>query len=266
MPSVTPERGSATRWGPLWGSRAQDWAVNEDQQVPTYEAVIERVGIGPGHLVLDIGCGAGTFLRLAAGRGAQVFGLDASEALVDLARTRLGHADLRVGEMEALPFEDDTFDLVTGFNAFFFAADMVAALREARRVAKPGARVVVQVWGAPDRCALEAMKAVVRPFLPTPPAGAAKPPELWRPGVLEAIAAQAGLVPESAFEVRWPYVYPDDDTLGRAMLAPAGLAELIGPAQEAEVTRQIAGVLAPYRHDAGGYRLENEFHILITRA
>jgi len=44
-----------------------------------------------------------------------------------------------------LLYEDDTYDLVTGFNSFFFANDMVAALREAGRVAKPGAPVVIQV-------------------------------------------------------------------------------------------------------------------------
>ncbi|HKH17737.1 MAG TPA: hypothetical protein VKA57_09440 [Solirubrobacteraceae bacterium] len=58
------------------------------------------------------------------------------------------------------------FDVVAGFNAFFFAADMVAALREAGRVAIPGAPVVIQVWGRPEHCEMEAMKAVVRPSCP----------------------------------------------------------------------------------------------------
>jgi SAM-dependent methyltransferase len=78
--------------------------------------------------------------------------------------------------MEDLPYDDDTFDLVTGFNSFFFANDMIAALREAGRVAKPRAPVVVQVWCAHERCDLEAMKRIARPschrglrmHLPTP--------------------------------------------------------------------------------------------------
>ena len=45
---VTPRRGSATRWGPLWGARPADWALSEDQQLPTYEAALERVGLEPG--------------------------------------------------------------------------------------------------------------------------------------------------------------------------------------------------------------------------
>src|ERR671923_1183445 len=144
----TTGTGSASRWGPLWGARPADWALSEDRQLPTYEAALERTGLEPGWRVLDIGCGAGAFLRLVADGRAEPSGLDASEALIAFAQTRLPQADLRVGEMEELPWDDDSFDLVTGFNSFFFANDMVAALREAGRVAKSGARVVIQVWGA----------------------------------------------------------------------------------------------------------------------
>src|SRR5919206_352385 len=124
------------------------------------------LGLAPGQAVLDVGCGAGAFLRLVAARGARAFGLDAAPALLDLARERVPAAQLRVGDMEALPYGDGTFDLVTGFNAFFFANDIVAALREAARVAKPGAPVVIQVWGPHDRNDLEAVKQVIRPFMP----------------------------------------------------------------------------------------------------
>src|SRR5882724_899676 len=116
-PASSATTGSATRWGPLWGARPADWALSEDRQLPTYEAALERTGLHPGWRVLDIGCGAGAFLRLAAERGAEPHGIDASDALVEFARARLPHADLRAGEMEALPWEDDTFDLVTGFNS-----------------------------------------------------------------------------------------------------------------------------------------------------
>src|SRR5215218_10725552 len=95
--SPTAVTDSAERWGPLGGARPSDWALSEDQQVPTYEDALGRVGLEPGQLVLDIGCGAGAFLRLVADRGARAFGLDASESLIDFARRRLRDADLRVG-------------------------------------------------------------------------------------------------------------------------------------------------------------------------
>jgi SAM-dependent methyltransferase len=265
MPATAAEPGSARRWGPLWGARPDDWARSEEQQVPTYEEAIRRVGIEPGRLVLDIGCGSGVLLRLAAERGAKPFGIDASERLVALARNRVPEADVRVGEMERLPYPDDTFDVVTGFNSFFFAADMVAALREAGRVAKPGAPVVIQVWGRPERCALEAMKRVARPFMPKRPAGAPPQPELWRPGVLEALASEAGLTPETAFETSWALEFPDDEALGRAMMAPMGLAEVVGPDREPDVKAEIVQALASCRLPGGGYRIENEYRYLIAR-
>ncbi len=74
---------------------------------------------------MDAGCGAGLALQLAHKRGATVTGLDAATA------------DLREGELEALPYPDDSFDTVTAFNAVQYAADPVAALRELRAAAAP---------------------------------------------------------------------------------------------------------------------------------
>jgi SAM-dependent methyltransferase len=272
MASTTPltdsakPSGSAARWGPLWGARPEDWAKSEEQQVPTYEDALQRVQVEPGQLVLDIGCGVGVLLALVADRGAKAFGLDASEALIAAARRRLPDADLRGGDMESLPYEDDSFDLVTGFNSFFFADDIVAALREAHRVAKPGAPVVIQVWGPHERNDLEAMKAIARPFMPPRPAGTPPEPDYSEPGVLEALATQAGLTPESTFDTTWAYEYPDEDTVRRALVAPAGIALLSGPDREEELKDAIVTGLAPYRTPEGGYRLHNEFHCLIARA
>ena len=111
-------------------------------------------------------------------------------------------ADLRVGDLQRLPYADDTFDVVTGFYSFFFADDMVAALREAGRVAKPGAPVVIQVWGRPERFDLGLMKAVLARFRPPAARGPARPRRCGKPGVLEDLAAQAGLTPSAAFDVQ----------------------------------------------------------------
>ena len=258
--------GSATRWGPLWGARPFDWALSEDRQRPTYEAALERTGLEPGRRVLDIGSGAGAFLLLVADRGGEPHGIDASDALIEFARGRLPDADLRVGEMEDLPWEDQTFDLVTGFNSFFFANDIVAALREAGRVAKPGAPIVIQVWGAHERCDIEVMKQLARPFLPPRPPGAPPDPDLSQPGALQALATQAGLRPESEFDATWVLEYPDAETLGRALVAVAGLVVLAGPERERELKTAIVDGLAAYRAPNGSYRLSNEFHYLIARA
>jgi SAM-dependent methyltransferase len=268
MPATDTSKpeGSAVRWGPLWGARPADWALSEDQQVPTYEAALERVDLKPGQRVLDIGCGVGAFLRLVADRGAEPFGLDASEALIELARERLPEADLRVGEMEALPYQQGTFDLVTGFNSFFFANDIVTAAREAGRVAKPDAPVVIQVWGPHERNDLEAMKEIARPFLPPRPTDAPAEPDYSKLGVLEDIAEQAGLTPEHTFDATWAFEFPDHETMTRALIAPAGLALLVGPEREPEFKQALIDGLAPYRTADGQYRLSNAYHYLIARA
>jgi SAM-dependent methyltransferase len=264
--SKSAHDGSAARWGPLWGARADDWARSEEQHVPAYEEAIRRVGLGPGQRVLDIGCGAGVFLQLVAERGALPFGIEASEALIDLARRRVPEAELCVGDMQFLPYDDDRFDLVTGFTSFFFAQDLVAALREAGRVAAPGAPVVMQVWGRPERCDLEAMKQIMRPFLPPAPPEQRDRPPLWRPGVLEEIATGAGLAPREAFDFNFAYEYPDAETLGRLLVAPAGLATLIGAEHEEAVRAQIAEALASHRMSDGTYRLDNEYRFLVATA
>jgi SAM-dependent methyltransferase len=204
--------------------------------------------------------------RLVADRGGLAHGIDASEALIEFARQRLPEADLRVGEMEALPYDDDTFDLVTGFNSFFFATDMVAALCEAGRVAKPGAPVVIQVWGRHERCDLEAMKVIARPFFPPRPPDAPNDPDLSLPGALEALAVHAGLLPEEEFDTTWACEYPDEETLGRSLVAVAGLAVAAGPERDDELKRSIADGLAAFRTDDGRYVFSNEYHFLIARA
>jgi SAM-dependent methyltransferase len=239
--------------------------LSEDQQIPTYEAALARVGLEPGQFVLDVGCGVGAFLGLIAERGGLPHGIDASQALLDIARSRLPDADLRHGDMEALPYDDDTFDLVTGFTSFFFANDIVTAMREAGRVAKPGAAVVITVWGPHEANDLEAEKAIIRPYLPPRPADAAAEPDYAVPGVLEAIATRAGLAPETAFDTTWSYVFEDAATLRRAMVAPAGLALLVGD-REDEIKDAIEHGLAAYLADDGSCRLQNTFHSLIARA
>jgi SAM-dependent methyltransferase len=217
------------------------WAVNEEQQLPTYDAALRRVDLAPGDRVLDVGCGTGVFLRLCADRGAVVAGLDVSAAMVEAARARVPEADLRVGDVQALPYADEAFDLVTGFASFFYADDVVAALREAARVARPGAAVVVQVFGRPERCDLEAIK---------PARGR------WRPEIVEELLPQAGLSVGEAFDVTWAYEYADDAALVRAMRA-AGAVALDGPA----ILRALAGC----RRGDGSYRVANEWRVVVAR-
>ena len=265
MTSTDAVETKAERWGRLWGERGDEWALTEEQQLPTYEAALDRLGVEVGHRVLEVGCGSGVFLRTAIDRGASVTGLDSSERLVELARRRAPEADVRVGDLQSLPFGDDSFDVVAGFNSFFFATDMVAALHEAGRVARPGGSVVIQVWGQHGTCDLDAIKPVVRPYFPGFDPRAPPPPDLAEPGALEGIARAAGLTPADAFDVSWAFAYADDDALTRSLLSAGGVGPAAGE-REPELRRALIDVLEPFRTADGGYRLENTWHYLIATA
>ncbi|MDA0185215.1 class I SAM-dependent methyltransferase [Solirubrobacter phytolaccae] len=250
---------SATRWGALWGSEPDAWAVNEAQQTPVYEAALQAVGAPDRAKILDVGCGTGVFLRLCADRGAEVSGVDAAEGLLELARTRVPGAELQQADMVALPFADDTFDLVTGFTSFFFADDIVRALSEARRVARPGAAVVAEVFGHPDRCDLEAVKGAVTRFRDGEP-------EYWRPDAIESLLPHAGLELDHAFDVQCAYRYPDAAALGEAMLAAGGAGVVAGPERVDELRAAILDAVAHCRRPDGSYQLANEWHVVVARA
>jgi hypothetical protein len=110
------------------------------------------------------------------------------------------------------------------------------------------------------------MKEIARPFFPPRPDDAPPEPDYAESGVLEDIASQSGLAPERAFDVTWPFEFPDDETLTRALIAPAGLALLVGAEREPAFRRALVDGLAEYRTPDGGYRLSNQYHFLIARA
>ncbi len=251
---------SARHWGALWGHMPRAWARNEEQQTPVYERVLRHVGLRAGDQVLDAGCGTGVFLRLCADRGANVSGLDASEGLLEVARERVPEADLRLGDLQTLPYATDTFDLVTGFTSFFFADDMVEALREAGRVARPGAPVVIEVFGRPEYCDLEAMKAAVATFR------GEDHRSYWRPGIAEELAVQAGLTLDHAFDCTWAYEYPDQEALVDHMLAAGGAGYIAGPEREGEMRSAIRDALSHCRQPDGSCRVSNEWHVVIARS
>ena len=264
MSVTTPS--SAERSGQAWGMRARDWSEVETQQRPTYEEAIRRAGIRRGQTVLDVGCGSGAFLRAAADHGASVCGLDASHELLEIARERVPEADLSQGDLQRLPYVDDWFDAVCGFNSFFFADDMIAALREARRVAKPGAPIVIQVWGRPDAFDLHLMKDVLARFTPPRPAGRLDPAALWRPGALADLAVEAGLIPDCAFDLRWAYEFADEPELVRAMTSAGGFGAILGADQQEAARDAIVEALTVCRTPDCSFRVENEWHSLIARA
>jgi len=101
-----------------------------------------------GKVVLDVACGAGAWLAELAARGASVAGVDISTRAVAVCRERLPKADVRESVAESLPFETASFDLVSCLGSLEHFLDQPAALAEMRRVARPGAAVLILVPNA----------------------------------------------------------------------------------------------------------------------
>lgn len=257
--------GSAHVQAPLWGARVRDWAeVQEPTARPLFDAILEATGIGPGTVLLDVGCGAGLMCQLAAARGATVSGFDAAEPMIAIARSRVPAGDFRIGDMESLPFADNSFDVVTGVNSFQYAANPVRALAEACRVVKTRGSVVIATWGRPEDCQAAAYLNALRPLMPPAPPGAPGPFALSNRAALEGVVREGGLQPASFHEVIAPMVYPDLAAALRGLLAAGPAVRAIEASGETKVIETIAAILAQFRRGDGSYRIENTYMFLVA--
>jgi SAM-dependent methyltransferase len=256
--------GSAGVQAELWGTAPGDWAeIVEPLARPLHEAIVRGLAPLADRSLLDVGCGTGLLLRLAASAGARVSGLDATEPLLAVARYRVPHADLRVGDAEEVPYDDGTFDVVTAVNSVQYAARPQAAVREMARVARRGGRVAIGVWGDPARCDTESVFAAIRAVAPPPP-GTPAPLAISAPGVVEELLTSADLDLRTAVEVPCPFVYPDLATAWRGNKAGGPLRRAIEAAGEAVVRRAFEQAHAPHRRPDGTYRQDNVFRYLIA--
>ena len=126
-------------------------ATKYDRYVEPSIAALRQIGMKmyspkAGIHVLDVGCGTGTNLMLYREAGCNVFGIDLSPAMVEIAQKKLGNrADIRLGDASKMPYSDDSFDLVT---AFFILHEMPnrirpAVISEMARVVKHGGRILL---------------------------------------------------------------------------------------------------------------------------
>ncbi len=208
-----------------WGRRAVDFAtLSEPANCREYVALHQQLGVRQGDHLLDVACGAGLAIELAGARGATCAGIDASPRLIDVARDRNPAADVRVGDMHALPWGDATFDVVTSFRGIWGTTP--DAVAEVHRVLVPGGRLGITVWGhikpSPGAWALT-------PFtLASPPkvANQAAMVALGRPGVGEELLARMGLVDIERIDIPFVWEFADPVAYARALAST-------GPAYEA---------------------------------
>jgi SAM-dependent methyltransferase len=252
--------------GRLWGARAQDWADHQESvHRPFYEIVFRKTDVKSGTRYLDVGCGSGMAAQMAGALGADVTGLDAAADLLQIARSHMPEAQLHMGDLEKLPFTDNTFDVVTGFNSFQYAGNPLIALSEARRVAKDVGWVAVVVWGEPEGMEAVEVVAALKPLMPTPPPGAPGPFALSNEEALRGFATSAGLKPVDVFDVDCPFEYPNEDIAVRG-LCSSGVAvkaaEFSGNQAVEDAYKRIAN---KFLKSDGSVKISARFRCMLAR-
>jgi len=135
-----------------WGATPEDAPrAYQEYLVPAMfsalaDVVVEASGTGSGSRVLDVACGTGALSRRLAQAGASVTGIDLAPPMLAVARELSEGIAFIEGSADALPFPDDSFDVVTCQQGLQFFPDRAAAVGEMRRVLAPGGRVVIACW------------------------------------------------------------------------------------------------------------------------
>ena len=250
----------------MWEAAAVEWAaIQELTCAPVYLEAFARAGLAADTRYLDVGCGSGLALEIAAAKGARVSGIDAASELLAIAQQRVPSADLRLGAIESLPFPDASFDLVTGFNAFQYAASPAAALAEAKRVTRPGAAVIAMVWGQPEGMPAASVVTALRPLLPSPPPGTPGPFALSDETALRSLAESVQLEPVAVFDVASPWRYPDLPTAIRGLGASGVAVHAAEIAGSAAVDEAHRNALTSFQRPDGTIEVGACFRCLLAR-
>ncbi len=255
--------GSAILQGHLWGGAAYAWAeLQEPLSRPLWLAMLDAAGVDRGTHLLDAGCGAGGASVLAGQRGALVNGLDASDALLTIARRRVPDGDFRMGDLELLPYAGHSFDAVIAADVLPYVAQPAVALRELTRVSRDGATVVTAVEAMPPDPVWQAIARALGELLPT--AVGEEPFALSAPGVLDTLIARAGLQALTEEEVMCPWEYVDPETAWEAHASTGPLQaamQLLGPLPVRTATLRA---LAHHTTAAGTVRLVKRFRYILA--
>ena len=179
MTSSTPDTELKARHRAMWASGDYPSMV-ETFLLPLGPRLVDACGIGPGMSVLDVAAGTGNASIVAAQRGATVTASDLTPELFDAGRRIASARGVELewveADAEALPFADDSYDVVMSTVGVMFAPHHQAAADELIRVCRPGGRIGLINW-TPQGFIGNLFKTM-KPYAPPPPPGASPAP-LW---------------------------------------------------------------------------------------
>jgi ubiquinone/menaquinone biosynthesis C-methylase UbiE len=197
---LTPQEDTRAAWDEI--------AAGYDEFVtapgmPSAEDGLRRAGIRAGMRVLDVACGSGALSIPAARLGAQVLAVDQSPKMLERLQARareeaLSSIQCRVMDGTALQLEDGSFDIAASQFGVMLFADMPRGISEMARVTRPGGRVLMIVYDAPQKLDffaffVAAIRAAVPDFTGPPHDPPPLPFQLQDPARLRSELANAGL-------------------------------------------------------------------------
>jgi SAM-dependent methyltransferase len=238
-----------------WGRKVADFAtLSEPYNCREYVVMHHRLGVDAGDRLLDVACGSGLAIELAQLRGAAGAGIDASQRLVAVARDRNPSADIRVGDMHALPWDDASFDVVTSFRGVW--GTTAGAVGEIRRVLVPGGRIGLTVWGhlkaSPGFWSMAPFSLAATPKVENQAAMV----RLGRPGAGEELLARYGFTGIERIDVTFVAEYADPELFARAMASTGPGYEAIQNVGEEAFTQAAIKEAAAHLRDGLPLRAE----------
>ena len=251
---------AATAYEPLW----------QDQLAAVQLALLARAALRLGERVLDLACGTGLVTLPAAravGLGGHVHGVDISERMVEALHTRAAAGKLRqvaATRMDAQQLElpDNGFDVVLCALGLMYVHEPAQALREIRRVLRPGGRAVLAVWGARTHCGWAPLFGIVDAEVRSEVCPMFF--GLGQPGALAQLGRRAGLAVTGEKRLTTTLDYANGDQACEAAFVggPVALAwQRFDAAARARVCARYLEAIAPWR-DGKGYRIPAEFVVV----
>ena len=254
------------------------WDLAADAYEPLWQAQLARVQAellalaapAPGEHVLDLACGTGLVSfesARAVGANGRVLGIDLSGQMVDSAQKRAlerGFSNVSFARMdaEALVLPDDSFDVALCALGLMYLPNPEQALREARRVLRPGGRMVIAVWGERSRCGWSALFPIVDAEVSSDVCPLFF--GLGQSGALANLCVQERFEVIEQRRIATTLIYVNGDEACNAAFVggPVALAwSRFSENTRENVRARYLDAIAPWRHGEG-YRIPGEFVVV----
>ena len=251
---------AAPRYEPLWRS----------QLAPAVAKVMACASPASGERVLDVACGTGLAALAAAqavGPTGRVLGVDLSGRMIDAARSRAEELDASNAmfarmDAEDLDLSDAGFDVVLCAFGLMYMPNPRQAVREMRRMLRPGGRMTIAVWGEQSLCGWSALFSIVDAEVASEVC-----PTFFRLGRMDTLAklcAEARFDAIEQHRIAATLDYADADAACQAAFlgGPVALAwSRFDSKVRARVCRRYIEAIEPFRHERG-YRVPGEFVVV----